>query len=140
MTQKQEGKELKIVLGNAVSFSKPGIHEILKKKEGEAKGRGEGRGEVRGREDMGREGKWCGGEDRKNGSACPRTTAVTSSADSRLLRPCYLGTEYHVLQAKPFSITGTHVSCPFAFPIRKRTPLIPSFPPERGGALYSSMT
>lgn len=63
MTQKQEGKKLKIVLGNAVSFSKPGIHETLKKKEGEAKGREEGRGEVRGREDMGREVVWRGGQE-----------------------------------------------------------------------------
>lgn len=63
MTQKQEGKKLKIILGSAVSLSKPGIHETLKKKEGEAKGRGEGRGEVRGREDMGREVVWRGGQE-----------------------------------------------------------------------------
>lgn len=63
MTQKQEGKKLKIILGNAVSFRKPGIHETLKKKEREAKGRGEGRGEVRGREGMGREVVWRGGQE-----------------------------------------------------------------------------
>lgn len=64
MTQKQEGKKLKIILGNAVSFSKPGIHETLKK-EREAKGSGEGRGEVRGREGMGREVVWRGGQEER---------------------------------------------------------------------------
>lgn len=63
MTQKQEGKKLKIIFGNTVSFSKPGIHETLKEKEGEVKGRGEGRGEVKGRENMGREVVWRGGQE-----------------------------------------------------------------------------